>query len=41
MDIAFDTSLLVALLDPQDLWHNQLWRQPFNRRGFKPSTLTA
>jgi predicted nucleic acid-binding protein len=23
MDIAFDTSLLVGLLDPQDLWHDQ------------------
>jgi predicted nucleic acid-binding protein len=23
MDIAFDTSLLVGLLDPQDLWHEQ------------------
>jgi predicted nucleic acid-binding protein len=23
MDIAFDTSLLVGLLDPQDLWHVQ------------------
>ena len=23
MDIALDTSLLVGLLDPQDLWHEQ------------------
>lgn len=23
MDVAFDTSLLVGLLDPQDLWHTQ------------------
>jgi predicted nucleic acid-binding protein len=23
MDIAFDTSVLVGLLDPQDLWHSQ------------------
>ena len=23
MEVAFDTSVLIGLLDPQDLWHSQ------------------
>jgi len=37
MDIAFDTSLLVALLDPQDLWHEQAvaLETAFQSSGFR------